>query len=284
MSAKSSDSELPEFIRSEMLDDVVFQDRSGQESSVTYTDFFTKLCQHETLAPHLELVSCITSIDEFHPAIYDCFVENYGPVDFETYPESRRKFSPFLFTLCLDFINNDGVVIQREYSKQGKNLAYLEKLLYTKIHYTKPDQDKRESVYYKDFLAEIVKEEKNTSSFNAVMLEAQEILLSNSQKVEVNENVMLMFTGIFEGVITAPHKMDKPVHQTYAEDLKFMLSSVGVYTCVNHVKKLGDIGSALPALYTVSKPEPPKKKKHIPVIVGLILLAIVIAGLVKMYY
>lgn len=284
MSNKTFNNELDRFIRSEMLDNLVFEDNHGRKSQVSYTDFFAKLCQRERLVSHLELVSCITPLDEFYPIVYDCFREDYGQIDFKTYPKSLQKFSPSLFTLCLDFVNNEGVIITREYTKQGKNLAYIEKLLCSEIHYTLLYSNEEKSVYYKDFLMEIMQNSGTPEhSLDDLILEAQEIMLSNSQKIEFSETIMMMFSVIFHGVISPPSKITKLLRATYAEDLKFMFSAVGIYTCMNHINKIGDLKVLLPAMYTVSKAESPKNNKRTIILIAIVVLAIIIGGLIRMY-
>lgn len=278
-----SNTELAEFIRSEMLDEIAFRDNLGKESKVTYRDFFTGLCERKTLTPHLELVSCVTSIDEFYPVIYNCFVEDYGTIDFYVHPESYKKFSPLLFTKCLDFVNNKGVIITREYTEEGKDIAYLEKLLYSEIHFTRLESTVSESVYYKDFLLGMMKSgEEIDSSLGALMTEAQSILQSKSQKVEVSEEIILLFYAVFEGIVSPPNKINKALHASYFEDLQFMLSPVGVYTCVNHINKIGDLGILLPVVHT-KKSNKRYRKKHIPVIVAVTVAVLTIIVLAKMY-
>lgn len=259
MCSKTSNIKLAEFIKSEMLDNIVFRNDLGEESKVTYKDFFLRLRKRKTLASHLELVSCVTLIDEFYPVVYDCFVEDYGYVDFETHPKSLKKFSPVLFTLCLDFIANKGIIINREYSKPGKDIAYLEKLLHSEIHYTKLESTKVESAYYKDFLAELINSGDGINSVLGVLMLEAELLIGETAKVEISEIVMLIFYKVFDGIVSPPNQVDKTLNPTNVNDLQFMLSSIGVYTCVNHIKKDEDLKILLPKLYIV-KANP--KDKH----------------------
>jgi len=243
-----------------------------------YGQFVLSLTERELLYPHFELISCVSSIDEVYHLIYDCFVEDYGIVNFERYPTLRRKFSPVLFTLFLDSYNKNGVV-RRKYSEEGKRIALLEKAIHSKVYFTESTSSTRQCVYYKDFLLKLITGgDVSILAFDRVMARGKNTLLKGQLNAEIDDRVMSFFRVIYNGNPELPDDVNEI--RTY----KFLFSTIGIYNCITHLSECDNVHDLIPKLHTKIMSEKDSSQQNFSPqsIITIIILVLAVIGLISM--